>query len=743
MTITNRLLLFVVGIIMVILAGSFYFHKTQIRSHLEHSQQEWIDTLIKSLSESITKDTINGDKISVQEILHNLVLDDAIQYVYVTDMNGELFAHSFKGGFPRFLLEKLAQQTEPLYDLHTHNKYITKQGEIFELDAPLIEGLRARIHLGLNQSEVNNLIKDINRNFSWFIGLLGLLSISITVYIGRKISLPLTNFTDKLQQYSKDSRTTFPEIKSSDPDIKNLVGTFRNVIIERDTAEKSLLEVQNRLLLHRELSPIGIIEWTTNFEYVDWNPAAEKIFGYTKEEVLGTTVTDNILPESAQERVKEVWNKLITNTGGEHSINENRTKDGKIITCEWHNTSLVNEQGEIISVASFVEDITLQKQQEEQIRRTQKMDAMGKLTGGISHDYNNMLGVIIGYTELLQESLSEQPGLHKYANEIMRAAERGRQLTRKLLSFSKEKVSSAKSIDINNMLIDKMELLQKTLTVRIKLTLELTDDLCLIYVDENDLEDMLLNMSINAMHAMEQSGQLTLATHLEHLPARDAESLNVAEGDYVVFRITDTGQGMDSDTLEHIFEPFYSTKGTHGTGLGLSQVYSFVHRSKGAIKVYSEPGHGTRFAIYFPCYEGLSIPNLKKMMDIDTSLLTGIETILVVDDEISLGQMMQEILEAQGYKVVLATDGIQALEMLKMTTVDLVVTDIIMPEMDGYELAYQIRQHFPKMKIQLVSGFNDSRHQDKIDNKLQQSLLYKPLNSKILLKRIRDLLDEE
>jgi len=744
MTITNKLLLLVVSIIMLTLIGSYYFQKSQIRTHLELNQQKWINTLIESLSETVAKDTINGDKVNVSEILQHVVNDNAIQFAYVTDMNGQLFAHSFEGGFPRFLLKNLTNQAEePINSLQVHAKYATRQGKIIEVNAPLINGLRARIYLGLNQTEVNNLINNLNRNITWFIGLLALLSIAITIYIGKKISSPLTNFTQKLLQYSKDEKNTFPKIKSSDPDIKNLVGAFEKVINEREAADSALMEVQHRLVLHRVLSPIGIVEWTTNFTYVDWNPAAEKIFGFSKEEVLGSNVTDNILPQSAKDQVEQVWKKLISNTGGTHSVNENLTKDGKIITCEWHNTALVNAQGEVIGVSSFVEDITHQKQQEEQLRRTQKMDALGKLTGGISHDYNNMLGVIMGYTELLQEKLTGQPALHKYTIEIMRAGERGRQLTKKLLAFSKQKISDAQTIDFNEMLADKKDLLQKTLTVRIKLTLELANDICLIFVDENDLEDMLLNMSINAMHAMEEGGQLTIATRLEHLTAHDAELLNVAEGDYVVFMMTDTGHGMDSETLNHIFEPFYSTKGTQGTGLGLSQVYGFVHRSNGTIKVYSEPGHGTRFAIYFPCYEGLSIPNLNKLIDIDSSLLQGTETVLVVDDELSLGQLMQEILEAQGYKVLLATSGQQALDMLETTTVDVVVTDIIMPEMDGYELVHQIKQHSPEMKVQLVSGFNDARHQDKVENKLQQSLLYKPINSKIFLKRIRDLLDKE
>lgn len=159
--------------------------------------------------------------------------------------------------------------------------------------------------------------------------------------------------------------------------------------------------------------------------------------------MVGHSITENILPESAKEHVDNIWKELITNTGGGHSINENMTKDGKIILCEWHNTPLVNEEGEVVGVASYVEDITHQQQQEEQLRRTQKMDALGKLTGGIAHDYNNMLGVVLGYTELLQMGLSEQPKLLQYVNEIQHAGERGAKLTKRLLGFSRQKVAEA------------------------------------------------------------------------------------------------------------------------------------------------------------------------------------------------------------------------------------------------------------------------------------------------------------
>ncbi len=741
MTLTNKLLVLVICLISLTLVGSYYFQSRQTRQYLEQSQLEWMKTLTRSLSEGIAKNTINGNKIPVRELLQRIVKDQNIEFAYVTDMNGELFVHSFNGGFPRFLLEKLSHHSETINASHFDNKYLTKQGEIIEFDAPLIKGLTARIHLGVNQMEVTGIINKLSRDLFWFISFLGVLAFAIAFLLGRRISLPLSTFSQKLLDFNRSKDKKFPKIHTSDPDINNLVSVFENVINEEKKVEEELKKSQQRLLLHRQLSPIGIIEWSTDFRFVDWNPAAEKIFGFSKEEVIGRHITECILPESVRDHVDNIWKELIANTGGGHSININNTKEGKEITCEWNNTPLVNEEGKVVGVASFVEDITQQQQREEILRRTQKMDALGKLTGGIAHDYNNMLGVVLGYVELLQMALNEQPELLEYINEIQHAGERGAKLTQRLMGFSRQKASEETEVDLSQLLKDNQDMLEKTLTVRIKLIFDLIDEVWPISVDINNLEDMILNMSINAMHAMDEGGRLTFMTRNENLSLDDAQQMELDEGDYVVLTVTDTGSGMDSETVSHIFEPFYSTKGSKGTGLGLSQVYGFVTRSGGAIKVYSELKHGTRFAIYFPRFDKKPVDAKNIVSKDDDSALQGTETLLVVDDETSLARLMKNILELQGYSVLLADSGGKALEILSSNKVDAVITDIIMPEMDGYELVNQILQRYPKMKVQLVSGFNDDRHQEKVPDELHQKLLYKPINSKVLIKKVREILD--
>lgn len=370
------------------------------------------------------------------------------------------------------------------------------------------------------------------------------------------------------------------------------------------------------------------------------------------------------------------------------------------------------------------------------------MEAMGKLTGGIAHDYNNMLGVVLGYAEILESMSENNPELLKHINEITHAGERGVKLTKKLLSFSRLKSSVLHLISLNDILIDEQDMLEKTLTARIKLSYNLTDESCLVKIDSSDFEDAIVNICINAMHAIEGNGDLDFQTRVETLNQKDASILQIESGDYVLLSISDTGKGMDAATKEQIFEPFFSTKGELGTGLGLSQVYGFVNRCAGAITVYSEEGLGTNLTLYFPRFVDDKADKPSKNEQKNTPRdFNGTESILVVDDEISLITLTSNILGHYGYKVFCAESGKQALAILENENIDLVFSDVIMPEMDGFQLAKIIQEKYPDIKIQLASGFSDMRHEQIGDTTLHKSLLNKPYNSKSLLVKIRDLLD--
>lgn len=377
-----------------------------------------------------------------------------------------------------------------------------------------------------------------------------------------------------------------------------------------------------------------------------------------------------------------------------------------------------------------------------QLRRSQKMDALGKLTGGIAHDYNNSLNVVLGFVQLLELEYDDKelPETNENIKEIRHAAERGVKLTKKLLAFSRKKSSDAAMLDLNQILESEHNMLDKTLTARINLVFGLGDNLWPVLLDDSDIEDAILNMCINASHAIQGTGTVTIQTRNMTISELDAQQLALNTGDYILLSVTDTGSGMDAATKEKIFDPFFSTKGDKGTGLGLSQVYGFVKRSGGAIKVYSEPGHGTRFSIYFPRYHEEKNGDTAKKIDSRTSL-DGTETILLVDDEVATLKFASKLLSLHGYTVLNAENGKQALEILAKEHVDLLLSDIIMPEMEGYELSAIVQEKYPNIKIQLASGFSDDRHADMIDKNIQENIIQKPYNLDILLKRIRELLD--
>lgn len=416
--------------------------------------------------------------------------------------------------------------------------------------------------------------------------------------------------------------------------------------------------------------------------------------------------------------------------------------DGSLIWIEFHINKINDDQGQLQYLIAEGRDITERKNAEEQLRRGQKMEALGKLTGGIAHDYNNMLGVIMGYAEMLASNLEQQPELAKYATEIYRSGERGARLAKKLLGFSRDRQAETEIVNLNDVLNDELHMLEKTMTPKISLRLELQNDLWLTEIDKGDLEDAILNVCINAMHAMPESGNLALTTKNLSLQGIDAEMLDLVPGDYVELSITDTGIGMDKTIQARIFDPFFTTK-EDGTGLGLSQVYGFVKSTGGTVKVYSEPGKGSRVIFLFPRQMSIwdSKSELKKV-DLE-DVAGGKESILVVDDEAGLRNLAQTVLTQKGYKVFLAENADEALKVLEKEDIDLLLSDVIMPGMDGYMLANLVQQRFPEIKIQMVSGFSDNRHLKVIDEKLHQQLLKKPYISVDLLNRIRLLLDNE
>ena len=408
----------------------------------------------------------------------------------------------------------------------------------------------------------------------------------------------------------------------------------------------------------------------------------------------------------------------------------------------------LEEQAFIISIAdilTIIFDSLKRKGIEEALRQSEKLDAMGKLTGGIAHDFNNVLGVIIGYSELLTQNLVDDEKLSGYAEQINTAGLRGSKLTNNLLSFARKKHFDLEHINLNDVIVEQKDMLQASLTVGIEISLELESDLNSILIDKNELEHALLNLSINAMHAMEDQGsesKLVIQTNNRYLKKSTANELALNKGNYVILSVIDTGCGIEKSELSNVFEPFYSTKGEKGTGLGLSQVFSFARRSEGSVSVSSEIGVGTEFSIYFPVHykaeqiEALEHEHINKDV-------YGNETILVVDDEQAICALTTEMLKNYGYNTLSCNSAIEALKMLKEMRVDLIISDIVMPQMDGYQLSGKVLELYPEVSILLATGFDDNRDHSMVSEKLLNNILKKPFQPNDLLRKVRDLLDAD
>jgi PAS domain S-box-containing protein len=488
----------------------------------------------------------------------------------------------------------------------------------------------------------------------------------------------------------------------------------------------------------------GVITINHQGIILSFNQSAETMFGYKAKEAINQNVS-MLMPEP-QHSAHDAYIHHYLTTGIAHIIGLGRDvtalrKNGETFPMHLSVTEYPVKIEDDRWFIGSCRDITLQKQQEKQLRRSLKMEAIGELTSGLAHDYNNMLGVIVGYTELLSMQAQNNPKLLEYIEAIKQATGRATNLTQKLLSISRKRTDTAEVVIINDILKGDQQILAKTLTPQIKLSIKLEDGLWPVFIDKGDLENSVLNLSINAMHAMPEGGELNFATANIQLGFLDAQVLNISPGDYVKLTVIDTGIGMTEGVVTRIFEPFYSTKGEKGTGLGLSQVYNLVTAAKGTIRVYSEPGHGTCFSIYIPRHLHDHTRKADDAAAMNEDAMNGSANILIVDDEPAMIKLTEDILTSHGYTVFCASNVNEALTILGDEAIELVLSDVIMPEIDGFELAHIIRNIHPDVKIQLCSGFPDARGKSVTNETLSDNLLVKPFTTRQLLIRIQKLLN--
>ena len=515
-------------------------------------------------------------------------------------------------------------------------------------------------------------------------------------------------------------------------------------ITENKRVEKKLRESETRLSLLVQQSPMAIITWDTNFKVVDWNKASEKIFGYSREEATEKHA-EFIVPMESREHVVQIWQGLLELQGGTRSTNKNITKDGETILCEWFNAPVVNDRNEVISVLSLVQDITEQKNIEDQLRQAQKMEAIGNLAGGIAHDFNNILTAIIGYSELVKVQI-QSGGDDSVENidQVLRAGKRATELIKQILTFSRRDKHKLQPLMPHLAINEALKMLHASLPTTIEIKEDIDTESGIILGDPTKILQIVMNLCTNAMHAMEnEKGILSVSLCRKDLREEDIREEGVLPGPFIILSISDTGVGMDKATKDRIFEPYFTTKETgKGTGLGLSVIHGIIKEYKGFINMESDSGKGTTFHIHFPAL--LKKTFTSEEQGIDKPLPTGNERILVVDDESSIVTLQKSILEELGYKVATITDSLDALEKVRTNPdqFDLIVTDQTMPNLTGSELAQEILKIRKNMPIILSTGYSSVISEEKAIAIGIKKYLAKPIGRKELAQTVRMVLDQ-
>jgi two-component system cell cycle sensor histidine kinase/response regulator CckA len=513
-------------------------------------------------------------------------------------------------------------------------------------------------------------------------------------------------------------------------------------ITGRKRAQETLQETEEH---YRDLFDHSTdILFTTDLEgnFTSLNKTGEIVSGYSAEEALKRNL-GHLLGPKCLELARNMRERKMVEGGQTTYEVEIAAKDGRLVTLAL-STSLIYKDGTAVGVRGIARDITERKQLEEQLRQSQKLEALGRLAAGIAHDFNNLLGVIVGYGEVLFERLHPDDPLHGFVGEILKAGRKAASLTRQLLAFGRRQVLKPKVLDLNASIADMEQFLRRLIREDIELIVKPTAEPGRVKVDPGQVEQVIMNLAVNARDAMPLGGTLTIEIANEDLDETYARRYPyVVPGPYVLLAVSDTGSGMDDKTQARIFEPFFTTKELgKGTGLGLATVYGIVKQSGGYIWVQSQVSKGTSFKLYLPRVEE---PVADAVVDQNqTGVLTGTETILLVEDAEAFRKLTRMLLEANGYTVLEARTSSEAARLAAEHEgrINLLLADVVMPQIDGYQLSDHLRFVRPEMKVLHMSGYAGPIGTHQVEIKPGATLLPKPFSKDTLLFMVRRVLDE-
>jgi len=512
-------------------------------------------------------------------------------------------------------------------------------------------------------------------------------------------------------------------------------------ITERKQSEQALRQAEEKYRSIFENAMEGIFQSTPEGRFLSVNPALAQMYGYANPDEMICSVTDIARQLYVQPELRNaMWRRLESEGVVRGFEAQERRKDGSTFWTSETLRAVRDAQGVTLYYEGIIEDITERKSLEEQLRQAQKMEAVGRLAGGVAHDFNNLLTIIISYSQLLRDMTGSNPLLVEKVDQISKAGARASNLTRQLLAFSRRQILQPRVLNLDDVLSDMGKMLQRLVSEDIELTIAHNPCLHPIRCDVGQIEQVIMNLVINARDAMPDGGKLTLQTANillnGELTQRHPEAKS---GPHVCLSVSDTGCGMDAETQAHVFEPFFTTKEEgRGTGLGLATVYGIVEQAGGYVDLHSEIGRGTTFHVYLPRAEG---PIVEEKRPLVVSPEHGSETVLVVEDQDAVRELVCEILRMSGYEVVSARNGPEALQLSKKSNqaFDLMISDVVMPQMGGPELAKVLVRSRPDMKILYMTGYFDKGISP--DELSRLAIIQKPFSPEALTQKVREVLD--
>ena len=545
---------------------------------------------------------------------------------------------------------------------------------------------------------------------------------------------------------SRDGRV-FPCFLSSSV-LRDSSGEFEGVmgvsqdISDRRKMEETLRETSHTLQGLVQSSPLAIIVIDSKGHVRSWNKSAERIFGWKETEAVGHPLP--YVPEDQRDKSRAMIESTFKGEMQTGAELRRLKKDGSLIDVALWTAPLQNTRGEIVALVGMFADITERKRMEEVVLQTQKIESLGMLAGGVAHDFNNIIGAVMGYSDLILRKLSIDDPIRSKVEAIRSASQKAAQITRQLLAFSRRQLLQPKVVDLNRHLHEMVEMSRRLIGENIVVVTIPADGEARVKVDPNYLDQVIMNLVVNARDAMPDGGKLILQTSKVELDTEyAAQHAGVLPGPYVMLSVKDTGHGMTPEVRTRIFEPFFTTKDPgKGTGLGLSTAFGIVKQSGGHFDVQSQTGKGTTFTIYFP---RISEP-LEEVADRKIVLEPprGSETILLVEDEEAVRKVAEELLAGQGYTVLEARDGDEALKIAHQSSkpIHLLFTDIVLPGMSGVDLADHLHALSPKTKVLFTSGHAERStfHFGLLDPAIK--FLIKPYDVFTLAMKIREVLDE-